>query len=268
MDTTTGLIFDIRRFCLHDGPGIRTTVFFKGCPLNCRWCHNPEARAPYPETFTLHPDSKSDSRHHRQTQIGYTTDVETVIAELLRDLPFYEQSGGGVTFSGGEPTSQPEFLEALLRKCKNRGLHTAVDTCGHAPFAIFERINSLTDLYLFDLKVMENDKHREFTGAPNELILENLRKLGEIAREIWIRVPLVPGITDTEENLDAIAEFLRSMTMIRRISLLPYNKLGEDKIERFQLTRRSLSEVPQSREEIAKKSERFTAFGLEVMIGG
>ena len=264
----TGLIFDIRRFCLHDGPGIRTTVFFKGCPLDCCWCHNPEARAPYPETFTLNPQSNSGNRRQHQRQVGYVTDVETIVRELIRDFLFYEQSGGGVSFSGGEPTSQPEFLEALLQRCKELGLHTAVDTCGHAPFEVFRRINSLTDLFLFDLKLMDNHKHREFTGATNELILDNLRKLSEMSREIWIRVPLVPGITDTEENLDAIAEFLCTMTAIRRISLLPYNKLGEDKIDRFQLARRNLNQMPQSRELVRKKSERFAALGLEVMIGG
>lgn len=264
----SGIIFDIRRFCLHDGPGIRTTVFFKGCPLDCCWCHNPEARAPYPETFALNPVTSSPFPNRKQTQIGYSADVETVLREVSRDLPFYDQSGGGVTFSGGEPTAQPEFLQALLSACKQNGLHTAVDTCGHAPFELFERISRLTDLFLFDLKLMDDKKHREFTGTPNDLILENLRRLSETARDIWIRVPLIPGITDTEENLDAIAEFLRPLTAIRRISLLPYNKLGEDKIARFQLARTSLNRTPQVRAEIVAKAGRFVSLGLEVMIGG
>jgi len=263
----SGVIFDIRRFCLHDGPGIRTTVFFKGCPLNCCWCHNPEARTSSPETFTLNSEFGSGDTRRRQTQIGYTTDVDTIRQELLRDTPFYDQSGGGVTFSGGEPTAQPEFLEAVLTACKENGLNTAVDTCGHAPSELFDRINPLTDLFLFDLKLMDNRRHQEFTGMPNDLILANLRKVASIAREVWVRVPLIPEITDTEENLEAIAEFLRPLP-IRRINLLPYNKLGEDKIERFHLARKSLNRTPQLRPEIELKAGRFAALGLEVTIGG
>lgn len=265
--STSGVIFDIRRFCLHDGPGIRTTVFFKGCPLDCRWCHNPEARDPNPERFDLNP-ANATGRVQREALVGYATDVETVVDELLRDLPFYEQSGGGVTFSGGEPTAQPEFLEAVLRVCKESGLHTTVDTCGHAPFEVFERIGSLADLYLFDLKLMDNRKHREYTGMPNDLILTNLHRLAEIGCNIWIRVPLVPEITDTEENLSAIAEFLNPLKSIRRIHLLPYNKLGEDKVVRYQLVRRGLSLMPQARHLLEQKAERFARLGFEVKIGG
>ncbi len=264
----SGVIFDIRRFCLHDGPGIRTTVFFKGCPLDCCWCHNPEARAPYPETFNLNRENEAVGDRSRQTRIGYSAEVGSVMKELLRDIPFYDQSGGGVTFSGGEPTAQPEFLEAMLQACKEHGLHTAVDTCGHAPYEVFERIIGLTDLFLFDLKVMDSGVHREQTGMSNELILRTFRRLADSARELWVRVPMVPGITDTDGNLDAIAAFLQPMTTVRRISLLPYNKLGEDKIERFQLSRRSLHQSPQTRAELTRKAERFVALGFDVMIGG
>lgn len=223
---------------------------------------------PYPESFILNRDTNPALTGPRQTQIGYEADVDSVVAELVRDVPFYDQSGGGVTFSGGEPTAQPDFLEALLRACKTSGLHTAVDTCGYVSFEVFERICGLTDLFLFDLKLMDSAAHREFTGVPNDLILDNLRKLSPLARDLWIRVPLVPGITDTEENLDAIAEFIKPLPAVHRISLLPYNKLGEDKIARYQLTRRNLNQTPQTRPELTRKAERFGALGIEVMIGG
>jgi len=264
----SGVIFDIRRFCLHDGPGIRTTVFFKGCPLDCRWCHNPEARAPYPERFNLHPANDGVGREKHEALVGYATDVEAVLRESLRDVPFYDQSGGGVTFSGGEPTAQPEFLEAALRACKERGLHTTVDTCGHAPFGVFERIGDLTDLFLFDLKLMDNRSHREHTGMANDLILANLNRLAQMGANIWIRVPLVPEITDSEENLSAIAEFLVPLPSIRRINLLPYNKLGEDKIARYQLARKNLNQMTQTGAALIQKAARFSALGFEVKIGG
>lgn len=263
----SGIIFDIRRFCLHDGPGIRTTVFFKGCPLDCCWCHNPEARLPYPEKFNLGSVSNT-ADYRREVQVGHATDVDSVLTELLRDLPFYDQSGGGVTFSGGEPTAQSEFLGDILRACKEHGLHTTIDTCGHAPFEVLERICPLTDLFLFDLKLMDNRAHREHTGMPNDLILSNLNRLAKMGANIWIRVPLVPGMTDTDENLRAIAEFLRHLTSVHRIHLLPYNKLGEDKIARYQLTRTNLNRMTQTRAELVQKAERFTALGFEVKIGG
>lgn len=263
----SGIIFDIRRFCLHDGPGIRSTVFFKGCPLDCCWCHNPEARGPNPEMYNLTP-AHATEQEPREALVGSVTDVDTVVDELLRDRPFYDQSGGGVTFSGGEPTAQPEFLEGALRACKEHGLHTAVDTCGYAPIGAFERICELTDLFLFDLKLMDSQAHSEYTGMPNDKILANLIRLAKLSSSIWIRVPLVPEITDTEDNLNAIAEFLSPLKSVRRIHLLPYNKLGEDKIARYQLSRRNLNQVTQTHAELTQKAERLTALGFEVKIGG
>jgi pyruvate formate lyase activating enzyme len=264
----SGIIFDIRRFCLHDGPGIRTTVFFKGCPLDCRWCHNPEARKPYPEVLNLNSASETADSQKREVLVGYAADVESVMKELVRDTAFYDQSGGGVTFSGGEPTAQPEFLEAALRACKQNGLHTTVDTCGYAPFEVLERIRALTDLFLFDLKLMDSQAHREHTGMPNDLILINLNRLAGMGSNVWIRVPLVPEITDTEENLGAMADFLQPLTSIRRINLLPYNKLGEDKIARYRLPRKNIAQMTQTRAELVRKAERFAVLGFEVKIGG
>lgn len=223
---------------------------------------------PYPETFNLNSANETAGSQKREAQVGYTTDVEPIVKELLRDIPFYDQSGGGVTFSGGEPTAQPEFLEAALRACKDLGLHTTVDTCGYAPFEVFERVCVLTDLFLFDLKLMDNRAHCEHTGMPNDLILANLNRLAGTGSNVWIRVPLVPEITDTEENLSAIAEFLVPLPSIRRVNLLPYNKLGEDKIARYQLARKNLNQMTQTRAALIQKAARFSALGFEVKIGG
>ncbi len=252
-ENITGTIFDIKKYAIHDGPGIRTTVFLSGCPLDCLWCHNPEAR---------NPDTTDPTGKTRKVSVA------EVIDEIEKDRVFYDQSGGGATFSGGEPMSQIDFLEALLRSCRNSGISTAIDTCGHAPTADFERIYDVVDLFLYDLKIMDDVKHTEYTGESNRVILENLRFLTGKGKQVNIRVPLIPGMTDSDENLDDIRDFVSSLSNIIRISLLPYNQFGEDKRRRFAMSSRLDNLRPQSKSEVGDKANRFKSLGCEVKIGG
>jgi pyruvate formate lyase activating enzyme len=265
-----GIIFDIKKFAIHDGPGIRTTVFFKGCSLDCWWCHNPEGRKLETETVSVKPGGDaSDSRIPARTEvIGRDVSVASVMEEILKDVIFYDQSGGGVTFSGGEPMMQPEFLIELLQLCKENSLNTAVDTSGYASWDDFEKIYNLIDLFLYDLKLMDDESHIKYTGVSNELILENLARLSSMGSKIEPRIPLIPGITDTEENLEAIAEFLTPRKNIRQVVLLPYNRLGEDKSRKFDLTYKAGQLSVQSGDELENKVEIFRSHGYGVRIGG
>jgi pyruvate formate lyase activating enzyme len=265
-----GVIFDIRRFCVHDGPGIRTTIFFKGCPLDCQWCHNPEGRSFSVETFILNNESAEPgaSVKARNSTVGKIVAVDEVVREVMRDEPFYDRSGGGATFSGGEPMMQIDFLDRLLDAFAEQGVSCVVDTCGYAPFEDFERICDRAKLFLFDLKIIDAETHRKYTGVSNEIILSNFIGLTEKGCQIEARIPLIPDITDTQENLEAIASFLRPLPSIRKISILPYNRLGEDKIKRFNLPRRNLSLDSQDSETLERRAIFFREFGYEVRIGG
>ncbi|UCE23623.1 MAG: glycyl-radical enzyme activating protein [Candidatus Zixiibacteriota bacterium] len=249
----TGTIFDIKKYAIHDGPGIRTTVFLKGCPMDCWWCHNPEG---------------GDGDAGGLSEKARTVSVSEVIQEIDKDRIFYDQSGGGVTFSGGEPLAQPEFLKALLEACHYRGLHTTVDTCGYAPTEDFERICELTGLFLYDIKLMDNDQHKKYTGVPNDLVLKNLRWLVNRGAQVQLRIPLIPDITDTEDNLSAIYSFLEDLPDLRGISLLPYNQFGADKRARFGLGDR-LGKLPSlTKADVETVVNRFTPLGYEVKVGG
>ena len=258
----TGSIFEIRRFCIHDGPGIRTTVFFQGCPLDCWWCHNPEGRHSGAEFASSTTDS-SESK-----LIGAPVRPSAVLAEVIKDQPFFEQSGGGVTFSGGEPMAQIEFLEELLVMARRSGLHTAVDTCGYASAEDFDRVRSLADLFLFDLKVMNPEQHIKYTGVSNEMILQNLASLGKSGARVTVRLPLIPGISDSHENFEQVAAFLAPFASLRQLSLLPYNKLGEDKAERHGLSRHRLNLEPQEQEQLETTARYFRSLGFDTHIGG
>jgi len=261
-----GTIFDIKRFAIHDGPGIRTTIFFKGCPLHCSWCHNPEGiesrfelmpnssrcAADCTECLKVCPDilAKKDGRivleravrgdalcsrcadacvYDALRLVGKRVTVEDIAAEVEKDRIFYDQSKGGVTFSGGEPLLQPVFLSELIDELKTRGFHLALDTSGFAAWEVLERIAGKCDLILYDLKTMDDAMHRKYTGVSNRLILDNLRRLSTIGKPIWVRIPFVPDVNDDEENMRRTADFLRPLPNIKRISVLPYHKGGCEK---------------------------------------
>ncbi len=266
----TGIIFDIKKYAVHDGPGIRTTVFFKGCPLSCWWCHNPESRSPLPESHVVKSPAgpEKDIAAPREAKIGRKVTVQKIVTEVLKDEIFYDQSGGGVTFSGGEPMLQPDFLLELLISCKDHGLHTAVDTSGHAEFSAFDRVRKYIDLFLFDIKVMDDAEHQKYTGVSNREILANLKQLASDGEQIIVRVPLIPEISDSRANLEAVVEFLKPLKSIRQINLLPYNKLGEDKVRRWDLDCARHRWSVQADEEVARKQQWLEAQGYEVKIGG
>lgn len=260
----TAVIAEIKRFAVHDGPRIRTTVFLKGCPLRCVWCHNPESISFVPElAYFGHKclncgecAAVCETRAHRHdggkhhfdrilckacgkcadicpgealTLYGKSMDTDSVLKTVLEDQPFYRESGGGMTVSGGEPLAQHEFTAELLRKAKSAGLHTAVDTCGEAGEEALRAVIPYTDLFLFDLKHMDSDTHRILTGRGNERILNNLRLLCGEGKPAEIRMPLIPGMNDSEENLRAAGSFLASVPNITRVTLLPYNGIARSK---------------------------------------
>jgi pyruvate formate lyase activating enzyme len=267
-----GLIFDIRRFTVHDGPGIRTTVFFKGCPLNCWWCHNPESHSCHPEESlkTLNLDGKKFSL---KEMIGKWMSVDEVMSELRMDRIFYAESSGGVTFSGGEPLMQPEFLLELLKECKANSLHTTLDTSGYADQEIIEKMYSRTDLFLYDLKLMDDTDHIRYTGVSNKPILENLKYLIFQGKQIIIRIPVIPGITDTLKNIQEIKEFLSNLMKERRstsplkISLLPYHSIAKNKYARFHIDNKMKHLKDLTKESLIPIKKEFEAEGFQVKIG-
>jgi pyruvate formate lyase activating enzyme len=240
-----GLIFNIRSFSVHDGPGIRQTIFFKGCPLNCSWCHNPESRNSKQEVWTK-TNTLSEKKFKESETIGRWVSVDDLMIEVLKDVPFFEESGGGVTLSGGEPLAQADFTKELLKICKEKGIHTAIDTSGYARSVDMEKIIPFTDLFLFDLKIIDNQKHFEHTGKGNELILNNLKLLSAANKKIHIRIPLVENVTDLPENLEAIKEIILNTRGIERIDLLPYHFSARNKYERLkkEYTKVSKEEYP------------------------
>ena len=241
-------IFDIKRFAIHDGPGIRTTVFFKGCPAECWWCHNPEAR--------------------KKTDNDRQVSVEQLVAELEKDVIFYDTSGGGVTFSGGEPLMQHEFLKEVLNECSKRYIHTALDTSGYALKKVFDSVIDKVDLFLYDLKLMDDEKHMKYVGVSNRLILENLEALAEKGRETWIRFPVIPGITNTQENIYKVREFASSLNSINKIDLLPYHRIGESKYEKLGLENKMKGIAPLSDKEMNELKKYFEDYEFKVKIGG
>lgn len=298
-----GLIFNLQRFCLHDGPGIRTTVFLKGCALSCSWCHNPESQSAEPEVMVLEercircglcveacPQLLPVPGGGRQAEDvplcavcgacvevcpsaarrieGREIDAEALALEVLRDRVFFDQSDGGVTFSGGEPLHQPAFLRQALSACRKEGLHTAVDTCGLAPRDEILAVAALTDLFLYDVKFIDDRRHREHTGAGNEAILANLSALIEAGRSIWLRVPVIPDVNDDRENLDGIAGLAASLPGVERVCLLPYHRNGERKLARLGRRVGAQETLPPEAAQMQRAAARFEAVGLTPEIGG
>jgi pyruvate formate lyase activating enzyme len=292
----TGRVLDVQRYSLHDGPGIRTTVFLKGCPLACAWCHNPESQSAGPEVLltaarclscgtcaTVCPHGAPPPGPPPCTACGACVEacpagarqlagreatVDDVMREVLRDRLFYDGSGGGATFSGGEPLAQPEFLAALLDACRAEGVHTAVDTCGFAPRERLLALVPRADLFLFDVKLVDDARHRALTGVPAAPILANLRALAAAGAAVWIRVPVVPGLTDDEADLAAAADLVARLPGSHRVSLLPYHRTGEGKARRLGRERPDLAVEPPSRERMERAAALFRARGILTNIGG
>jgi glycyl-radical enzyme activating protein len=265
-----GRIFDIQRFSIHDGPGIRTTVFLKGCPLHCLWCHNPEG-IPTTDQLSFLPDKcigcgycfracpnvahTSDGEEHILNRelcqvcgkcaeeccakaleiVGRDISVTEVLAEVLRDRPFYETSGGGMTLSGGEPMLQIDFSEALLKAAKEEGLHCALETCGQTEWSRYERVLSHVDLFLFDIKETDPVRHKEYTGADNALILANIKKLHDSGAAMIMRLPTIPGLNDRPEHFQTVAKLVKTLPNLQGVEVMPYHRLGLSKEQRFGL---------------------------------
>lgn len=256
---TKGRIFNIQRFSIHDGPGIRSIVFFKGCYMHCAWCCNPESQA-Y-EIQTMRENGK-------EKIVGKDVMVEEILSELLCDLPYYRRSGGGITLSGGEILAQPQFARDLLHACKEHGLHTAVESTANAPFDAIKSILPYLDLYLLDVKHMNSAKHKQYTGANNELILENAKKIAQSGVELIVRTPVVPGFNDSAEEIKAISKFAASLQGVEEHHLLPYHRLGQDKYAGLN-REYALKEIePPSKEKMEYLLSVAQESGLKCQIGG
>lgn len=298
-----GYISKIERFSLHNGPGIRTTVFIQGCPLKCAWCGNPELHESCSELL-YNPDiclkecieclgmcpAKAIEKENSGKIIikrdvcdkcrkcvvacptkaisfmGMRVTVEDVLNELAKDIPFYESSGGGVTVSGGEPLGQPEFVLELLRACKKQNIHTALDTCGYAHWRDLKEILEYTDLVLYDLKFVDTKKHKRYTGVNNDLILKNLKNIAQYkSSSLIVRFPLVPGINDSNEDIDKLVDFLGSISF-KRFDILPYHRLGVAKYAMLGKPFRLQKTKQPSREEIDSVRSLVMAKGVEVRV--
>ncbi|NIQ06331.1 MAG: glycyl-radical enzyme activating protein [Candidatus Korarchaeota archaeon] len=305
MNEERGSIFDIKRFAIHDGSGIRTTVFLKGCPLHCWWCHNPEGLSPKKEVvyyeykcmncgncieacphdaITATENGRKISQERCTScgvcvevcptdalqMIGREISVEELMEEIEKDLLYYDTSGGGVTFSGGEPLMQPDFLMACLEACKEADIHTALDTSGYAPPEIFDSVIGDVDLFLFDLKLLDDEQHRTYTGVSNKVIKRNLRSLSAKGRgeDVILRFPVIPGITDTETNITALITFVSSLSGIHEIDLLPFHNVGE-KYERMRRLSRMGKRSSPSKDRIRNLVEKIKInTSLSVKVGG
>jgi pyruvate formate lyase activating enzyme len=298
----SGVVFNVEKYAIQDGPGIRTTVFFKGCPLRCWWCHNPEGQS---RSFELvfRPSRciecgecvKSCTRQalayvskrvvidrRRCTACGACVrkcpsealsiagkkmSVEELTRVIEEDMPFYDESRGGVTFSGGEPLLQPDFLEALLEQCIKRGINTALDTSGYASPSIADRFCRKVDLFLYDIKIMDDFKHRKYTGMSNRLILRNLQRIVKNGGRVEISLPIIPLINDDKENIEKTGEFLASLRSIESVGLLPYHRMGIDKYKSLGKRYRLGETQTPSTEKMKMIKEELEAFGFKVRVG-
>jgi pyruvate formate lyase activating enzyme len=299
---TEGTVLRLERFAIHDGPGIRTTVFLKGCPLRCAWCHSPESQDLDPEFMPLADrcircGACTDACPHHAVRpaaeatavapsecttcgtcasvcpsgarelVGHRTTVGSLLSLLERDRIFYDESGGGVTFSGGEPLMQPDFLIDAVEACRDSGLHVAVDTCGLGDTGALLDVARLADLFLFDLKLMDEERHRCYTGASNTRILQNLEQLAAVHRHIVVRFPLIPGVNDDEENVRAMGAFLASLRLTR-VDVLPYHRAGLAKYHRLLRTYALPETQPPTPDVVVRASRLLEGCGLIVRPGG
>ncbi|MDK2914131.1 MAG: pyruvate formate lyase activating enzyme [Thermococcaceae archaeon] len=300
-----GTIFDIKRYAIHDGPGIRTTVFMKGCPLRCWWCHNPEGISPRPQLMYLEYKcihchtcvnvcplraitfDENEVQHIDREKcdvcgvcaefcptsalklVGMTITVDELMKEVERDVNLYDSSGGGVTFSGGEPIFQPKFLVEALKASKERQINTALDTSGYAPLDVLKKVEPLVDVFLYDLKLFDEEEHIKYTGVSNKIIKRNLEFLVKIgrAKDVFLRFPVIPGITDTERNVSGWTRFVSSLGGFERIHLLPFHDVSE-KYRRLGMEYRMPTREKPSEETMKRIAEEFEEVGLEVVSGG
>jgi pyruvate formate lyase activating enzyme len=297
----SGAIFHIMRFSVHDGPGIRTAVFFKGCPLACWWCHNPESQSFEPEVL-YSPDRcrlcgdcaaacphgaiertrggmtvNGDCRQcatcvdacgaEARSVAGRTMTVTEIVAEIERDAVFFDESGGGVTFTGGEPFVQPELLEGLLVRCRERRIHTTIETCGAAARESMLRIGGLADLILYDLKMLDQGRHRQYTGAPNRNILDNLEALVAAGRPVTVRIPVVPGVNDRAADVRAACDYLAKLRLTR-VELLPYHGAGTEKYRRLGREYRMEGTATPAHAAMLAIAAEMEAAGIPVKIAG
>ena len=303
VESKKGIIFDIKRYAIHDGPGIRTTAFFKGCPLRCLWCCNPESykSAPeivYTDRLCIHcgscqmvcPNnalkiSKNKLEIIREKCNGCGTcaiecpanalelsgkpySVKELLAEVEKDSTFYQTSEGGVTVSGGECTMQSGFLLSFLKKCKENYFHVTLDTCGFVEWEIFKKIIKYVDLVLFDIKIMDEEKHIKYTGKSNKLILENLHQLSRIGTPVIIRIPLIPGFNDSKKEIRAIADMVSKLKNITEINILPYHRLGESKHTRLGKDYKMKDVKPPNDACLEKAKSILMCEGIKIKIGG
>ena len=264
-----GLIFSVKRYSIHDGPGIRVTFFMKGCPLSCWWCHNPEGISPDREV-TVRTRRVGEKEFSDNEDVGKYYSVNDIIEILEKDRIFLQQSHGGVTFSGGEPMTQSEFLLEALKECKANGYHTAVDTSGYASPQSYQAIIPFTDLFLFDIKQLDASKHLEYTGVSNIGILDNLRMIVKSGKDVMVRIPVIPGKNDDIVNLTAVRELLSRLKCenLRKINLLPFHRIGKSKYKRFNLPYRMNDTEQPSQERMRELKEFFAETGIKVKIGG
>jgi len=262
-----GTIFDIKHFAVHDGPGIRQTIFFKGCPLNCWWCHNPESQSKNIEVYTR--TNKLDGKEFKkEVAVGYKVTTDELFKTIKGDIIFFEESVGGVTFSGGEPLMQADFLYEVLKLCKNDKIHTCIDTTGFASLKTIEKIAGLADCFLYDIKLIDNNVHYKYTGVPVHAIIENLKWLDQNNKNVILRFPVIPGITDTEKNISEIKLLLKSFKNIKQIDLLPYHNISHGKYNRFKMENKMKAAKPLSDEDMLTLKSEFESLGFKVGIGG
>ncbi len=298
----TANIFNVQKFSVHDGPGIRTTVFFKGCPLRCLWCHNPESMSGKKQMLfdsdkcvfcgtcvKICPQNAVKAENNRiitdesecvycgqcevycipgaRQVVGRDYTVEELFKEVIKDKVFYEQSGGGVTVSGGEPLLQTDFVEEFFKRLKEENIHTAVDTCGVVKFENIRRISRYTDVFLYDIKLMDDAKHKEFTGMSNELILDNLKKLSEIHKNINLRMPIIEGVNADVNHIEKTMNFINGFG-IKKVNLLPYHDIAVHKYRKLGIVYEGEKMSKPSDEKMRFIKKMFEREGYEVKIGG
>ena len=263
----TGTIFDIKRFAIHDGPGLRTTVFFKGCPLKCAWCHNPESINPNIESY-IQSNNLDGERFKKEKKIGYHITVSDLMFQIKKDNIFFEEGNGGVTLSCGEPLMQADFARDLLKSCGNEGIHTVIDTSGAVPYEMLEKVLPYTDLFLYDIKITDRQKHKKFTGFENDQIFDNFIRLIHSRSKVIARVPVIPGINTTvSEQKEFLDFFVKNRSSVfNEIHLLPYHFIGRSKYLRFGKESGLGKTQAPSRQELNKLSRPLKEKGFIVKV--